>query len=514
MNDQSALQTRMVLGFHRWVCLVNHKLVEVDPASHYWACDSTRIIPQGLPGCAILPNASVYPPPAGQRTEQIMTTPMRQQYLSIKSQHPDCILLFRLGDFYETFDDDAKIVARVCDVVLTSRPVGNDQRVPLAGVPYHSIDGYVAKLVAAGYRVAIAEQVSEPGKGPGRARGASRRHQGHGGRAGDARRAAQQLPAGHRGWHARAYVGAGLLRHLHRRICRHPVDRRALLAEVEQRLGEELSRLQPSELITVGWQPEQSSLHGLVEALRPVTSSVEAWQVEPDTASASLKRHFNVSSLDGFGLQGRGDAVRAANAILAYVQAMQPSALSLLTRLHGYTSGEFMTLDEATRRNLELTETMRGGDAHGSLLGVLDDTRTPMGGRLLRRWLNQPLLDVNAINRRLDAVQLLHDNTVLRLDVREHLRHIGDLERWTNRAIQGIAQPRDLVGMREVLARVPGLNEVLGSWGLGVLGKTTPPHPTTPNPTPPRSQHPLTRSPHPPPPLHRRPRPPHRRARR
>jgi hypothetical protein len=157
-----------------------------------------------------------------------------------------------------------------------------------------------------------------------------------------------------------------------------------------------------------------------VEALRPVTSSVEAWQVEPDTASASLKRHFGVSSLDGFGLQGRGDAVRAASAILAYVQAMQPSALSLLTRLHGYTSGEFMTLDEATRRNLELTETMRGGDAHGSLLGVLDDTRTPMGGRLLRRWLNQPLLDVNAINQRLDAVQLLHDDTVLRLDVREH----------------------------------------------------------------------------------------------
>ena len=183
----------------------------------------------------------------------------------------------------------------------------------------------------------------------------------------------------------------------------------------------------------------------------------------PDTASASLKRHFGVTSLDGFGLQGRGEAVRAAAAVLAYVQAMQPSALSLLTRLHGYTIGEFMTLDEATRRNLELTETMRGSDLRGSLLGVLDDTRTPMGGRLLRRWLNQPLLDVDAINSRLDAVQLLHDNTVLRLEVREHLRHIGDLERWTNRIIQGIAQPRDLVGMREVLGRVPELSGPTGS---------------------------------------------------
>jgi DNA mismatch repair protein MutS len=421
-----------------------------------------------------------------------MTTPMRQQYLSIKSQHPDCILLFRLGDFYETFDDDAKIVARVCDVVLTSRPVGNDQRVPLAGVPYHSIDGYVAKLVAAGYRVAIAEQVSEPGKGlverevrrvvtkgtvvePGML---------------DERRNNYLLAivAGQRGHTlGLAYCDISTGEFAATQLTG------ATAGEVEQRLGEELSRLQPSELIAVGWQPEQSSIHGLVEALRPVTSSVEAWQVEPDTASASLKRHFGVSSLDGFGLQGRGDAVRAASAILAYVQAMQPSALSLLTRLHGYTSGEFMTLDEATRRNLELTETMRGGDAHGSLLGVLDDTRTPMGGRLLRRWLNQPLLDVNAINQRLDAVQLLHDNTVLRLEVREHLRHIGDLERWTNRVIQGIAQPRDLVGMREVLARVPALNEVLGSWGAGVSGRndaTPPSHPLTPSPP-----HPLTHLP-------------------
>ena len=407
-----------------------------------------------------------------------MTTPMRQQYLSIKRQHPDCILLFRLGDFYETFDEDAKIVARVCDVVLTSRPVGNDQRVPLAGVPYHSIDGYVAKLVAAGYRVAIAEQVSEPGKGlverevrrvvtkgtvvePGML---------------DERRNNYLLAvvAGQRGHTlGLAYCDITTGEFAATQLAG------ASTAEVEQRLGEELSRLQPSELIVVGWQPAQSSIHGLVETLHPVLSGVEAWQVEPETATASLKRHFAVSSLDGFGLQGRGEALRAAAAVLAYVQAMQPSALGLLTRLHGYTIGEFMTLDEATRRNLELTETMRGGDARGSLLGVLDDTRTPMGGRLLRRWLNQPLLDVNAINLRLDAVQLLHDNTVLRLDVRDHLRHIGDLERWTNRVIQGIAQPRDLVGMREVLTRVPALNEVLGSWGVGVLENSAaaPPHP-------------------------------------
>ena len=409
-----------------------------------------------------------------------MTTPMRQQYLSIKNQHPDCILLFRLGDFYETFDDDAKIVARVCDVVLTSRPVGNDQRVPLAGVPYHSIDGYIAKLVAAGYRVAIAEQVSEPGNGL--VERAVRRVVTKGtvvepGML-DERRNNYLLAivAGQRGHTlGLAYCDISTGEFAATQLAG------ASGAEVEQRLGEELSRLQPSELITVGWQPAQSSIHGLVEVLRPVMSSVEAWQVEPDTASTSLKRHFSVTSLDGFGLQGRGEAVRAAAAVLAYVQAMQPSALSLLTRLHGYTIGEFMTLDEATRRNLELTETMRGGDIRGSLLGVLDDTRTPMGGRLLRRWINQPLLDVDAINQRLGAVQLLHDDTVVRLEAREHLRHIGDLERWTNRIIQGIAQPRDLVGMREVLHRVPELSGVLGSWGLGVLGLVDE-DPNTPKP--------------------------------
>jgi DNA mismatch repair protein MutS len=161
-------------------------------------------------------------------------------------------------------------------------------------------------------------------------------------------------------------------------------------------------------------------------------------------SGASLKRHFGVSSLDGFGLHNKPDALRAAAAVLAYLQQMQPKALGLLTRLHTYTLGAFMLLDDATRRNLELTETMRGGDSQGSLLAVLDETRTPMGSRLLRRWINQPLLDVAAINRRLDAVQCCVDDTVLRLQVREQLGQIGDLERWTNRVLQGSGLPRDL----------------------------------------------------------------------
>ena len=338
-----------------------------------------------------------------------MTTPMRQQYLSIKSQHPDCILLFRLGDFYETFDEDAKTVAQVCDVVLTSRPVGGDQRVPLAGVPYHAVDGYIAKLVEAGYRVAIAEQITEPGKGlverevrrvvtkgtvvePGML---------------DERRnnylvAVAMEPRGSAGL---AFCDITTGEFATTEIAG------ASTQEVERRVGEELSRLQPSELIPVDWQPQDSSLHLLIADLHPLLSTVDAWQVEPDTAAAALKRHFGVASLDGFGLQNKPEALRAAAAVLAYLQQMQPKALALLTSLHTYTLGAFMTLDEATRRNLELTETMRGGDAKGSLLDVLDATLTPMGGRLLRRWLSQPLLDVDAINRRLDAVQCCGDDT-------------------------------------------------------------------------------------------------------
>ena len=394
---------------------------------------------------------------------------MRQQYLSVKSQVPDCILLFRLGDFYETFDEDARVVARVCDIVLTSRPVGNDQRVPLAGVPYHAVDFYIAKLVEAGYRVAIAEQISEPGKGL------------------VEREVRRVVSKG-------TIVDPGMLdERRNNYLMAVAIGRRGATAgiaycdittgefaatqitaagpeELEQRIGEELSRLQPSELIPIDWAPEHASIHGLVELIHPLITHVEAWQVEPETAETSLKRHFGVATLDGFGLHGRPDALRAAAGVLAYVTTVQPGVRNQMTRLTAYSLGEFMTLDESTRRNLELTETMRSGEVAGSLLGVLNTTLTPMGARLLRRWLNQPLLDVAAIEQRLDAVQRFVDDTRLRLDVRDLLRNFGDLERWTNRVMQGTAYPRDLVGIREALRLAPKVEERLGIWELGSQG--------------------------------------------
>ncbi len=389
-----------------------------------------------------------------------MTTPMRRQYLALKSQYEDCVLFFRLGDFYETFDEDAKTVAKVCDVVLTSRPVGNDVRVPLAGVPYHSVDGYLAKLVEAGYKVAVAEQVSEPGNGlverevlrvvtkgtimePGLLEEKRNNYlmaisiDGRGETAGIAycdittgEFAATQFTANQR-------------------------------AELERAIGDELSRLQPSELVPVDWEAEESDLFGLIDSLGPVISTVDAWQVAADTAATALQRHFNVSTLDGFGLQGRVQAIRAAAAVLAYLREMQPGALAQMTSLFSYNIGEFMTLDESTRRNLELTATIRGSHTKGSLLDVLDRTQTPMGGRLLRRWLSQPLLKVDAINERLDSVQAFVDDTTLRLELREQLQGLGDLERWTNRVVQGVALPRDLVGIRQILCKVPELKQLI-----------------------------------------------------
>jgi DNA mismatch repair protein MutS len=387
-----------------------------------------------------------------------MTTPMRRQYLALKKQYPDCILFFRLGDFYETFDDDAKLVAKVCDVVLTSRPVGNNKRVPLAGVPYHSAEGYIARLVRAGYKVAIAEQVSEPGNGL-------------------VDRAVQRIVTkgtvtepelldekrnnylvavtfDNRGHEAGiAYCDASTGEFAASQI------RSNSASETERRVGEELSRLQPSELIAVDWSVEESNLRPLIDSLGIMISSVEPWQVAPDTARELLERHFRVTSLDGFGLRGRIEAIRAAAAVLAYLKETQPAAAKQLTFLHSYETGEYMTLDEFTRRNLELTETIRGGGTKGSLLDVLDDTLTPMGGRLLRRWLGQPLLDVDAINQRLDAVTAFVENTATRVEMRGALRGMGDLERWTNRVCQGIALPKDLVGIREVLRRIPDLQK-------------------------------------------------------
>ena len=395
-----------------------------------------------------------------------MTTPMRRQYLALKKQYPDVILFFRLGDFYESFDEDARTVAEVCDIVLTSRPVGKNQRVPLAGVPYHAVDGYIAKLIRAGYKVAIAEQM---GSAP--VRGLVPR---------DVRRVV--TPG--------TLVEPGLLeeRSNNYLVALVMEDRRAGLAYadittgefattqfdgdgVRQRVAEELARLQPAEVVA----PEECvgvRGYGGDEERIPVPyslSHLDAWRFELETARQALLDHFGVGSLAGYGCEGKPLAVRAAGALVQYLRDTQPDALAQLAGLRTYSTAEFMVLDEATWRNLELVQTIRRGSAKGSLLGVLDVTRTPLGARLLRRWLGQPLLDVERINRRLDAVQSWVNDTPRRVELRDILRGVGDLERWITRVVQRIALPRDLVGIRETLTRVPQIHSLVGGLDISEL---------------------------------------------
>ncbi|MFC2036733.1 DNA mismatch repair protein MutS [Chloroflexota bacterium] len=383
-----------------------------------------------------------------------MTTPMRRQYLRIKKQYPDTIVFFRLGDFYETFDDDARLVAQVCDIVLTSRPVGKNQRVPLAGVPYHSVEGYIATLLQAGHKVAMVEQVGEvPAKGlverevvrvvtPGTVVEPSLL---------DERRnnyLASLVVEGDGAGLAYADITTGEF-----------AATQITGSDVARRILEEIDRLQPAEVVTSEPEMVARKQHSGSPVSSLTVTGYERWPFELETARQALLDHFEVGSLDGFGMAGLPLAVRAAGGLVHYLGETQRARLEQLSSLHTYSTDQFMMLDVATRRNLELTETLRRGAVQGSLLGVLDATVTSMGGRLLHRWLSQPLLDLDRLNRRLDTVEAFYHDTPARTRLRALLKGVSDLERLTSRAVQGIARPRDLLGIRQSLEALPQIQE-------------------------------------------------------
>ncbi len=375
-------------------------------------------------------------------------TPIRKQYLDIKREHPDTILFFRLGDFYETFDQDAEITSRELDIVLTSRNVAKGVRIPMAGIPYHALENYLARLIERGYHVAICEQVGdqparglfprkvvrivtpgtvvEPGLLPG-----------------DANNYLVSVAPYDNGSgesvlgiaYADITTGEFAVTEIH-------------TTDVVVALRTELTRLRPAETI----YPDDFVL---TNGIPGHTTPWPAWRFEPGRCSETLLRHFKVASLDGFGLRGMSQAVRAAGSIIQYLLETQPAALALLTSLSTYDTSEFMVLDAATRRNLELEETLRGGALRGSLLGELDRTVSPMGKRLIRQWVSKPLLDVVQIRQRQEGVAFFHGQGMLRTEIRAALKKLGDLERLTTRTVSGNAQPRDLAAMRSTLQHLP-----------------------------------------------------------
>ncbi|MGD8623191.1 MAG: DNA mismatch repair protein MutS [Anaerolineae bacterium] len=389
-----------------------------------------------------------------------MSTPMRRQYLRIKKQYPDTIVLFRLGDFYESFDDDAKIVAQVCDIVLTSRPVGKDRRVPLAGMPYHSVEGYIAKLIEGGHKVAIVEQVGDTA-----AKGLVDREVVRVVTPGTV--VEPSLLDERRNNYLAALVVDGNRAGLaHADITTGEFATTQFEGEQVMRLAvDEIDRLQPAEVVT--YEPEgvrpllqpgappEDGPEGRRPGGGPAVTGYDAWPFELETARQALLDHFEVGSLDGFGLAGQPLALRAAGGLLHYLAETQRARLQQLSNLYTYSTANFMFLDAATRRNLEMTESLRRGTVAGSLLGVLDTTKTSLGGRLLRRWLNQPLVDRERLDDRLDVVQAFYDDTPARTRLREGLKAVSDLERLASRAVQGIARPRDLLGIRQTLEALP-----------------------------------------------------------
>jgi DNA mismatch repair protein MutS len=376
-------------------------------------------------------------------------TPIRKQYLEIKRQYPNAILFFRLGDFYETFDQDAEITARELDIVLTSRPIGKGVRVPLAGIPHHAVENYLARLIERGFHVAICEQVGDQpinGIFP--------------------REVVRVVTPG-------TLTESGLLpsdanNYL---VCIQVRENQAGVAYVDISTGEfavtelssddiqitlraELTRLHPAEIL----YPESMVLP---DGLSGSLTAWQAWHFEIEHSQDALKKHFGVTSLDGFGLRGMTLAVQAAGTIVQYLMDTQPAALKLLSSLSTYSTSEFMTLDASTRRNLELTETIRDGNVQGSLLGELDRVITPMGKRSIRQWVSKPLLDVDLIHQRQQSVLFLFNHGMLRAELRAAMKPLSDLERLTTRLVSGSAQPRDLVGMRGTLQRLPGIAQII-----------------------------------------------------
>ncbi|MCH8993730.1 MAG: DNA mismatch repair protein MutS [Chloroflexi bacterium] len=385
-------------------------------------------------------------------------TPIRRQYLEIKRRYPHAIVFFRLGDFYETFDDDAKLVARELEITLTSKPMGKGVRVPLAGVPYHAVDGYLARLVGKGYKVAICEQMSDPATSKGLVE----------------REVVRVITPG-------TVVESSLLdeRTNNYLVALAPAGRRSGgrdgvwdnpqavvgLAYADVSTGEfaagevtvgalagELVRLRPAELLL----PE--GVAPFDDSGAPVTPVERDWFLT-DVAEAALREQFAVASTEAFGLAGQPAAVAAAGGLLQYLRENQRSSLAQVTHLRACRPEGFLLLDAASRRNLELFAGGREGRREHSLLGVLDLTKTAMGARLLSRRLGQPLLERPAIESRLDQVEHFFASALRRGRVRELLASAPDIERLCSRVVMNLATPRDLVGLRQGLELAPALRD-------------------------------------------------------
>ncbi|HJC42584.1 MAG TPA: DNA mismatch repair protein MutS [Candidatus Mediterraneibacter gallistercoris] len=380
---------------------------------------------------------------------------MMKQYMETKSQYQDCILFYRLGDFYEMFFDDALTASRELEITLTGKNCGQEERAPMCGVPYHAVESYLNKLVSKGYKVAICEQVEDPKT----AKGIVKREV-----------VRIVTPGTNLDTQALDESKNNYIMCIVYIADRYGVSVADIttgdyfVTEIEDgaKLMDEIYRFSPSEIIcNEAFYMSGMDLEGMKDRLGITIYSLDAWYFDDAVCRQKLLDHFKVSSFAGLGLADYDCGVISAGALLQYLLETQKNNLSNLTHITPYTSGKYMMLDSSTRRNLELCETLREKQKRGSLLWVLDKTKTAMGARMLRKFVEQPLIDKKEIERRLDAVQELKEQAISREELREYLSPVYDLERLITKITYGTANPRDLTAFRTSLEMLPPIRYIL-----------------------------------------------------
>ena len=382
-------------------------------------------------------------------------TPMMQQYMETKKQYPDCILFYRLGDFYEMFFEDAITASRELEITLTGKDCGLEERAPMCGVPFHAVDSYLTKLVSKGYKVAICEQMEDPKLAKGLVK-----------------REVIRIVTPGTNLNTQA-LDASKNNYLMSIVCvsdRFGVSVADIttgayfVTEVdnERKLMDEIVRYSPAEIIcNQSFEVCGVDLEDIKGRLGITIFTLDDWYFDDDLCSRCLKEHFRVSALEGLGLGDYGCGCIAAGSLLQYLKETQKTDLSNLTSITPYAAGKFMILDSTTRRNLELCETLREKQKRGSLLWVLDKTKTAMGARMLRNFIEQPLIEQEEIERRLTAIEELNQNAIVREELREYLNPVYDLERLISRISYKSANPRDMIAFKSSLKMIPPIKYIL-----------------------------------------------------
>ena len=386
--------------------------------------------------------------------KQVKLTPMLKQFMSIKEKHPDKLLLFRMGDFYETFFDDAKIAAKILGITLTARNKNAENSVPLAGFPYHALDNYLDKIVKQGLKVVICEQVEDPKLAKGLVK----------------REIVDIITPG-------SVIDDKLIDQKNHNflatIATHPKYKKIGFSFIDASTGDfefteldwemiadELMRIQPREIVVENKDIE-IRINDLNLEIKPAITTFDSWFYDREEAQNLLKKHFHVQSLEAFGPTKVRLGKIAAGVALAYLISLKKDDLKHITSLQFYSLDQYMQIDETSRRNLELMRSMRYGTSFGSLLSVIDHTKTPMGSRLLQKWLLKPLLDQKEIEKRLLAVQTLLDNFAFTEDLRAILDSVGDLSRIIAKVGSKRVNPRDLIALKKYLTSAPQLQSIL-----------------------------------------------------